>query len=69
MTNSDALSINISILVIGCKIDALMGSLTPEQKVIYKSIIEDKKQLIIDKLDKHLPKDKVAELLATLDAD
>jgi len=69
MSNEELLKLNTSLLLIGFKIDALVKSLPAEQKVIYKEIIELKKELFTSKLAKSLPKDTVGEFLLMLDVD
>ena len=69
MTNTEAFEINLSLMIIGFKTDSLIKALTSEQREIYKKSIEDSKKIFLDGVAKHLPKDRVSQLLLMLDAD
>ena len=69
MTNTEVFEINLSLMMIGFKTDSLIKALTPEQKKIYKSSIDEYKKVFLDKSAKHLPKDRVYEFLSMLDVD
>ena len=67
MTNTEVFEINLSLMMIGFKTDSLIKALTPEQREIYKSSIDEYKKVFLDKSAKHLPKDKVSEFLLLLE--
>ena len=54
-------------MIIGFKTDSLIKALTPEQREIYKNSIEEYKKVFLDGVAKHLPKDRVSELLLLLE--
>ena len=67
MTNTEIFEINLSIMMLGFKTDSLIKALTPEQREIYKNSIEEYKKVFLDGVAKHLPKDRVSELLLLLE--
>ena len=67
MTNTEVFEINLSLMMIGLKTDSLIKALTPEQREIYKNSIEEYKKVFLDGVAKHLPKDRVSELLLLLE--
>ena len=67
MTSTEIFEINISIMMLGFKTDSLIKSLTDEQKEIYKKSINEYKKVFLDGVAKHLPKDRVSELLLLLE--
>ena len=67
MTSTEIFEINLSIMMLGFKTDSLIKALTPEQREIYKNSIEEYKKVFLDGVAKHLPKDRVSELLLLLE--
>ncbi|MDA6069049.1 hypothetical protein NJT12_05380 [Flavobacterium sp. AC] len=67
MTNQDVFDINIPILVIGFKINALIKTLSPEQQEIFKDCMEDAKTTIREGIGKHLTEEKLDEICEILD--
>ncbi len=69
MTEKEYFEINLSIMMISFKIDALIKSLSTEQKGIYIDVISEHKRTFLDGVAKHLPEDRVLEFLSMLDVD
>ena len=69
MNKEELLELNISLLLLGFKVDALVKSLTEEQKEVYKNLISERKKLFSSTMAKSLPEDKVSEFLLMLDVD
>ncbi len=69
MINKEIFEMNLPIMMIGFKIDSLIKSLTSEQKDVYQKSIEEYKKVFLDGVAKHLPEDRVSELLSMLDLD
>ena len=67
MTSTEIFEVNLSIMILGFKTDSLIKALTPEQREIYKNSIEEYKKVFLDGVAKHLPKDRVSELLLLLE--
>ena len=67
MTSTEIFEVNLSIMILGFKTDSLIKSLTDEQKEIYKKSINECKKVFLDGVAKHLPKDRVSELLLLLE--
>ena len=67
MTSTEIFEVNLSIMMLGFKTDSLIKSLTDEQKEIYKKSINEYKKVFLDGVAKHLPKDRVSELLLLLE--
>ena len=69
MTKTEYFEINLSIMMISFKTDSLVKSLSSEQKDLYKKAISEYKKVLLDGVAKHLPEDRVSELLLMLEVD
>ncbi|MFH7010286.1 hypothetical protein ACHRV5_00355 [Flavobacterium sp. FlaQc-52] len=67
MTNQDVFDINIPILVIGFKINALIKTLDPEKQEIFKNCMEEAKITVRKEIGKHLTEEKLDEICKILD--
>ncbi|PVV55792.1 MULTISPECIES: hypothetical protein [Chryseobacterium] len=59
--------INLGLIILTIKINALISSLSSEQKVLYKHSIESSKEIILSLLDNPLSQKEVDEALKALE--
>lgn len=59
--------INLNLIIIGHKLNALKSVLTDEQLEAYKKSIEESKTILKSSLEDHLPSEQVDEVLNSLD--
>lgn len=69
MDKKELLELNLPIMLLGFKIDALVKSLTEEQKMVYLKQIDIYKQIFLNKSATFLPDEQVSEFLSMLDVD
>lgn len=69
MTTEDVKAINLSILSIGFKIQALQKCLTDDQIKIFESSLKESKVLFESKMAKDYTAEQVSAFLATLVVD
>lgn len=69
MDKKELLELNLAIMLLGFKIDALVKSLTEEQKMVYLKQIDTYKQIFLNKSATFLSDEQVSEFLSMLDVD
>lgn len=69
MDKKELFELNLAIMLLGFKIDALVKSLTEEQKMVYLKQIDTYKQIFLNKSATFLSDEQVSEFLSMLDVD
>ena len=69
MDKKELLELNLAIMLLGFKIDALVKSLTEAQKIVYLKQIDTYKQIFLNKSATFLSDEQVSEFLSMLDVD